>query len=1021
MMTVRFFTSAMSRARLTVLPLLVLSAVRLAAAEAFDLTTEFQRLPLGIDCPAPRFSWKMAAATSTSGQALRGQAQTAYRILVASTPDKLSEGGADVWDSGRVTAPDSVWINWNPPSLLSKTRYHWTVKIWDQDGVAGDYAPPVWFETGLLQQEDWMRDGAAWIESPLEPEANGNMKAWLKHAVVPFEHLEIGGTAPTPDDLLKSRNRLDEMFTEKIWSASLLRRDFEVPAELAAARLYICGLGYYRAYANGVRIGDRMLPPSDTDFQTQAYYQAYDVTDLLKAGNTNCLGVELVNGRWRAWPGLTPETYHDRPILIARLEMTDRNGRRQTIVTDGNWQAGRHGIERHGFWQGEIFDANVFPEGWNTPGYKHPGWVPARNSKASAMVGPLHWDPMPPEKLVERGHPVSQTEPAPKVFAYDFGKQLAGRARFTFRNLKKGQRVVVRYSTATTGECPAYTLPYYPGFDNTTQLPGMLLFKRRDAISFEHGPERYAPDGKAESLHAKAGTVVYTDLFVSAGKPVEVWQPDFTYLGFRRLEILGLDEALPTRDIMGFDLRTAPRIVGTLSTDNEKLNQVLGGIQNTLLQGFHSQLQDNNGSERNPNGVNDALNHLVTGYWFDTYPLWLKTLDNTAKLSTRNHWPANMVAGMRNHPGQRNERYILIVDCFHYGQTPLDMFRFYGDARAITPMIPWMQAWLAETTSHTVWAKVTQYGDHIAPSALANLQSLWGDGKTAPPAFVQAAAVMKIGRENIDLYQAMGLADQAAQAEKALEPFKTRLRQEFQDANTSQWLPDILTRQQINSALHAWKVDPAADANGLAGQVVKEFQTLTNGHQITGSRLSDPLLHLLTRGGHVDEAVRLLEREDYPSLLNMIRETGGNIRESWGKDDSFSQIEGLTGMGNWFYRDLVGIAPDLAAPAFRHFTLRPAVPARVNSIRFTYDSPRGTIESRFEKNGRQADWKVIVPPNTNATVTFPAASLDLITESNLPLAGAAGVTIAGPVDGHPSARLLSGNYHFVFPIEPSNP
>ena len=83
-------TSSVSKARLAVLLLLVVSAVRLPAAEAFDLTTEFQRLPLGIDCPAPRFSWKMGASTNALGQPVRGQAQTAYRILVASTPDKLA-------------------------------------------------------------------------------------------------------------------------------------------------------------------------------------------------------------------------------------------------------------------------------------------------------------------------------------------------------------------------------------------------------------------------------------------------------------------------------------------------------------------------------------------------------------------------------------------------------------------------------------------------------------------------------------------------------------------------------------------------------------------------------------------------------------------------------------------------------------------------------------------------------------------------------------------------------------------
>jgi len=1012
------------KARLAISILLSMSLVQLSAAEAITLTTEFQRLPLGIDCATPRFSWKMAVVTNFAQQSVRGQAQTTYRILVASVPDKLTEGNADIWDSGRVASADTLLVGWPIGKLKSKTRYYWTVKIWDQDDVVGTYAPAVWFETGLLQQDEWKENGAEWIESPLQPEPDENMKAWLNYSVVPFSHLQArgpNGEVATPADLIKSRGELDRMLTERIWSATLLRREFEVPADLASARLYICGLGYYRAYANGIKIGDRMLPPSDTDFQAQAYYQAYDVSTLLKAGNTNCLGVELVNGRWRAWPGLTPETYYDRPVLLARLEMTCKDGSRKAIVTDETWKAGRHGIERQGFWQGEIFDANIYPEGWNNIGFNENGWMPAQASKAAMIVGPLHWDPMPAEKIIEQGHPQLQTEPVPKVFIYDFGKQLAGRARFVFHGLRKGQRVIVRYSTALTGESSAvYALPYYPGFDNTNQLPGMLLFKRRDAISYEHGPERLLPNGTVQPLRSKAGTVVYTDMFVSAGQPVEAWHPDWTYVGFRYLEILGLDHPLPVADIAGFDLHTTPRMVGDLTTDNEKLNRILQGIKNTILQGFHSQLQDNNGSERNPNGVNDALNNLVTAYWFDTYPLWLKTLDNTAKLSSRINWPANMVAGMRNNAGDRAKHYILIVDCFQYGQTPFDMWRFYGDARSIRPMISWMQNWLAETTDYTVWNHVTSYGDHIAATALNDLLMLWGNSKTVPAMFVQAATVLKVGHENIELYKAMGLNDELFKAQGVLRQFEEKVRGHFYDGAKSQWLPEIQTRQQIDAALYGWKIDPTADPNRLADEVVKEMQTLTKGHQITGSRLSDPLLHLLSQGGHIDDAVRLLERDEYPSLLNMINKTGGNIRESWGTEDSFSQIEGLTGMGNWFYRDLVGIEPDLAAPGFKHFSLRPTIPTNINSIHFSYDSPKGTIESRFEKKGNQADWTVTVPPNANATIVFPASSLNLISESGRPVLHVSEIVAAEVVGGQPSVRVLSGTYHFEFPWQSGN-
>jgi len=121
-----------------------------------DLRTEGVSQPLGVEEAAPRFSWRYAAAP----QAPRGFQQSAWQIQVASSLEKLSQGQADMWDSGKQAGSDSLNSLYAGKPLQSATRYFWQVTGFD---AAGKTYPtqPQYFETGLLKAEDW--GGAQWI------------------------------------------------------------------------------------------------------------------------------------------------------------------------------------------------------------------------------------------------------------------------------------------------------------------------------------------------------------------------------------------------------------------------------------------------------------------------------------------------------------------------------------------------------------------------------------------------------------------------------------------------------------------------------------------------------------------------------------------------------------------------------------------------------------------------------------------------------------------------------------------
>lgn len=988
-----------------------LDANEIGRAEAVALTTELMAEPLGLDVQQPRFSWKLR-----SEPGIRGQFQTGYRLLVATAPDLLKEGKADFFDSKQIPSGKSVLVEANGLQIQSRTQYYWTVKLWDETKKGGSYSPPASFETGILNQKGWFEDGAKWIESPLSAVNDEDVDYWAKHVLLPLKYQKVFGGKPTEEDYAAAVKHYQNLLFKEVEAGALMRREFDA-ASVKKARLYISGLGYYRAYLNGKKIGDRDLAPSDSHFYANVYYQVYDVTNMLKDGK-NCLGVELVNGRWKSWFGNTSEIYNDRPVLMARLELMDLNGQTRTIATDEKWLCGESPIRKSGFWIGELHDARKVQAGWNTADFSSNDWKPARKAAVGEKLRRFTLDPMQPEKKGPLISPVKHTEPKAGVWVYDFGRMIGGRARLAFRGLKKGQRVVVRYSEAIDNQPidASYGLGYYDTFDNVKQEPGMLKFKRRGSTGSDAHVAVTGTNGATKNLTLCAGATAYADMFIFSGQPQEIWTPDFTYTGFRYLEVLGLDAPSQLDSVSAYDLHTTPEFIGTLSTDNPKLNRVLKGIQDTLLSCFHSQLQDNNGAERNPNAMNIALNDANTAYWINVYPLWRKVAFDTDDANTCFDWAVNMVCGMRD-SASKKARKTNISNSLHYGHLPYNLVAFYDDQKSAKQLLPWTLRFVKEASEYMVWNDSYGSSDHIAGSALKDLRAdkLMKDQNLTSPQFFKSGYILRIANMAADVAGKLGDQEKATQLRDLTKAFESKVVAAFYDEASGQWTPGYPTCQGRNATLMYCQMQPRADDHALSREIVDEIQHVTNGHQITGSRLSYPLLHELSQNGFENEALRLLLRETYPSLLHMIETTGGTIRESWGTNDSFAQIEGLTSMGNWFYTDLVGIKPDLASPAFARFSLKPIVPTGVHSVEFAYESPRGKIESRWKREKENTSWDLVIPPNSIANIAIPTASISKLQEGGAAVSSQKGILFLHQDAGRQIYQITSGHYHFVFP------
>ena len=365
------------------------------------LRCEYRENPLGIDVTNPRLSWQL-----TSGR--RGQKQTGYHVLVASSRDMLAKNIGDLWDSGKIESNQSVSIMYAGVHLVSSQRCFWKVKVWDKDGVSSAWSDPSFWEMGLLKAGDWK---ARWIDDgkPL-----------------PQEDADFYRDDPAP----------------------LFRREFKVSGPVRSARLYISALGYVHARLNGNAVGDHHLDPLWTLPNKRVFYSVYDVGKNLAQGN-NCLGVTLGNGWYNPLPlrmwghvNLRQRLPVGRPQFIAQLAIEYVDGSRQLLVSDSSWKVTPGPILRNSIYLGEKVDARKAIEGWDRPGLDDRAWDSALI--APAPEGLLQGQPLPPIKVTASVKPVGITEPSDGVYIVDMGQNFGGWARFTF-DVPAGTEITMRY------------------------------------------------------------------------------------------------------------------------------------------------------------------------------------------------------------------------------------------------------------------------------------------------------------------------------------------------------------------------------------------------------------------------------------------------------------------------------------------------------------------------------------------------------------------------------------------------
>ncbi|WP_251028568.1 family 78 glycoside hydrolase catalytic domain [Bacillus sp. ISL-18] len=985
-----------------------------------DLRVEYRNNPIGIDLQKPRFSWEMLSN-------LRGQKQTAYQLLVATSPNKLTPDSVDIWNSGKVNSSESNAVEYGGKAFKASTRYYWTVNVWDKEGKKFETAP-AYFETGLLSTDGvagW--DGAKWISL---------------------------------DDSVKN-------------GAPMLRKETPLKGEVKSARLYISSLGVFDAFINGKKLGIvngdggtayELLAPGWTSYDKNINYMTYDVTDYLQGKNSVTLAAVLGNGWYNSRISDGANYYNSKGNdlgLLAKMQVTYKDGSTQTIVTDTNgWKATNNGpYLADDIYDGQTYDATKEMTGWNNNGFDDAEWkgVKEHQYKQAFPAATITSYNGTPAQIVDSFDqtPISVTT-AIGVINQESSKNGKGEIKIdTSRSVNTRSEAKDYKVNSATGDTVIYDLG-----QNMVGIPritvkgkaGTQIKLRFGEILNDNSAGADGPKGSiyTANLRSAKASLFYT---LKGSEEGETYQPSLTFFGFRYVEISVLTPGATVEldNVTGKVATSAVDVTGTLETSNQDVNQLISNIKWGQRGNYLWVPTDCPQRDERLGWMGDAQLFAKTGmYNMDSSNFFENFTDNMVNAQSANgSYPVTVPAssfGLRAPATSGWSDAGIIIPWTHWQMT--------GDTTLINKAYNSMEKYMDmmyNQTGETYRGPGSIFGDWLAFQGTNNM--LMSDAYYAYDAKLMAQMAAALGKDNdVKKYETLfnnikkafirnhinvdengNLTIQSSREEGFGIAFYPRednsqtsllwaLKLGFYDnENQKQQMIKLLVDNIRNN-------DQYKAAHPDSSRVKYAENTLSVG--FLGVNVLAPVL---TNIGQSDLAYTLLLQDQMPSWLYSVKNGATTIWERWNSysvKDGFGDVSmnsfnhySYGAIGEWMYDEMAGISNDPDHPGFKHTILQPTIDndKRITWAKGSFDSVYGKIKSEWEVKNGTLTYYATVPANTTATLYIPTNNVSTVKESGQLIAKAKGVKFIEFKDGKAVYELESGSYEFRSIIAGSKP
>jgi len=731
----------------------------------------------------------------------------------------------------------------------------------------------------------------------------------------------------------------------------LLRCVIDLSKRIRSAKAYVTGLGFYEFYINGTRVGDHILAPAKTPYHKQILYDTYEVTHLLTKGE-NTIGIHLGNGwynPYKKWWNDYRMQWFGSKKAIAQILVSYTDGTSQWVRTNSNWRWAYGPVIYNCVYDGEIYDANLDHKGWTTTGYNDSNWKPVTVfDKPNAI---LISQRMPPVKVHETFKPIEVKGSKEGTKVYDMGQNFAGWIRLK------------AWGTRNT------------------------VLKIRFA----------------EDIHSDGTIDVTSNEFAKAtaeyrmkGEGIEIYEPHFTWFGFKYLEITAEHGPLNIADVEGRAVYSGNSPAGTFECDNSLVNKIHKAT-------VWSQKSNMIGYPMDCPQRDERL-----GWFGDAQVTAEEAMFNFDMALFYENWFEGIKANQDEKTGDIpiiSPRPYIHDEGIEWSSTYLTMlwqfYNYYGDRRILQHHYSTMKRYM-DFLDHTS-------NDLILPGGwIGDWGSMVKGWKEGEPASVPTAFYYLDSRIMSNAARVLGNKTDEQYYKNLAEKIKVKYNKSYLNTETANYTDGS---QMANSFPLYLGIVPENLKSRVLDNLVNDIVVKNGTHLTTGVLGTKYMPEVLARLGRGDVAWGIINQKSAPSWNDMMRKYT-TMCEFWTLKQSKNHVM-MGSIDAWFFKYMAGIQLDEKTPGFSSFVIRPLALDSLGAANAMIETIRGTISSEWKKQDGQLTLNVEIPFNTSALVYIPGDEGAEVNEGRIHVQQASGIEALGYIEGAHLFKVHSGSYSFT--------
>lgn len=753
------------------------------------------------------------------------------------------------------------------------------------------------------------------------------------------------------------------------YSMPQFRKEFTLKKEVKQALAFVTGLGQFDFFLNGKKAGEHFLDPGWTNYDKEVLYVTFDLTKQLKQGK-NAIGFMLGGGFYT----IPKERYYKlltsfgAPKARLQLHMTYADGTSEIIATDETWKVTESPITYSSIYGGEDYDATKEQEGWMLPDFNDAQWKPALVTNSKAV---LHAQTSTPLSVREEVPVVQLFKNEAGQWVYDLGQNFSGIVRIAVKG-KQGKKVVLR--------------------------PAELLNTDKTVNQSASGSPYY---------------FAYTTKGATKG---ETWQPQFSYYGFRYVQLEGAvpagqpnPDGLPeVSSLVGLHTCNEAPEAGTFSCSNPMFNKIYTLIDWAMRSNMASVLTD--------------CPHREKLGWLEQAHLMQYSLQYRYNLSRL--YP-KIMSDMYNSKNENGCIWTIAPEYVHFSSgfedtpewgstfiiSPWYIYQWYGDKRIIETYYPSMQHYLNYLTTRAK-DNIIAYGlgdwFDIGPGNPGNAQ-LTSNGLSATAIYYYNTTLMQ------KMATLLGKTADATKYEALGKQIKSAFNEKFFNKETKVYEKNSQTASAM--ALYMGLVEPDNTKQileNLKSDIRGRNNALTAGD--IGYRY---VLRVLEAAGESELIYAMNSKYDVPGYGWQLAHGATALTESWQAYGFVSNNHFMLGhLMEWLFSGLGGIRQTENSVGYSTVLIDPQIVGDIRSASSIYASPYGEISCKWERSANEYQVEVTIPANSDAVVCLPAVDAKQVSDFDRPLSACKEIKVV--VADTKKLQLKIGSGHYLFKVKDIN-